>query len=150
MSAQYQCLPIVAACKSGSISIVLALLAACYSASVFPDSEIVSAASSACIESISMHILGILLVHPATRNHAFLSIAESFHKTCLLSLMLWAGDTCQLWAIHAALSMGGDVNGTKNGTSPLHIVCSRPKSFKIALFLVEQVALLITALIVSH
>jgi ankyrin repeat protein len=150
MSAQYQCLPIVAACKSGSISIVLALLAACYSASVFPDSEIVSAASSACIESISMHILGILLVHPATRNHAFLSIAESFHKTCLLSLMLWAGDTCQLWAIHAALSMGGDVNGTKNGTSPLHIVCSRPKSFKIAVFLVEQVTLPTTALIVTH
>ena len=86
-----------------------------------------------------MVAVGMLLVHPATRKHATRSVAESFHKTCLLSLMLWAGDTCQLWALRAALANGGDVNGTKNGTSTLHIVCSRSRSFKIALYLVEQV-----------
>lgn len=138
-SPQYHCLPIVSACKMGSLSIVLALLGACFSASKFPEVEVVNAAASACIESISMHVLGMLLVHPATRKHATRSVAESFHKTCLLSLMLWAGDTCQLWALRAALANGGDVNGTKNGTSTLHIVCSRSRSFKIALYLVEQV-----------
>jgi ankyrin repeat protein len=136
---QYNCLPIVSACKMGSMSIVLALLAACYSASTFPSVEVVNAAASACIESISMHILGMLLVHPTTRKRATGSVSESFHKTCLLSLMLWAGDTCQLWALRAALEFGGDVNGTKNGTSALHIVCSRSRSFKIAIYLVEQV-----------
>jgi ankyrin repeat protein len=138
-SPQYHCLPIVSACKMGSMSTVLALLAACYSSSKFPNIEVVNAAVSACIESISMHIIGMLLVHPVTRKHASGSIAESFHKTCLLSLMLWAGDTCQLWALQAALASGGDVNGTKNGTSALHIVCSRSRSFKIAVYLVEQV-----------
>jgi ankyrin repeat protein len=135
---QYQCLPIVAACKMGSISVVLALLAACRSVSTFPDAEIVNAAASACIESISIHVLGLLLVHPVTRRHAMLSISESFRGTCLLSLMLWASDACQLWALRAALAFGADVNGMKNGTSSLHIVCSRSQCFKMAIYLVEQ------------
>ena len=136
---QYQCLPIVAACKMGSLSAALALISACHSAATFPDLEIVKAATSACIESISMHVLGLLLVHPVTRNHAAGSVAESFHATCLLSLMLWAADACQMWALRAAVAYGGDINGTKNGTSSLHIACSRPQAFSIALYLVEQV-----------
>jgi hypothetical protein len=139
-SPQYQCLPIVAACKMGSMSVVLALLAACNSTSSLPDFEVVNAAASACIESISMHVLGLLLVHPVTRKHALSLISESFRGTCLLSLMLWAGDASQLWAIKAALAFGADVNGTKNGTSTLHIVCSRSRSFNIAIYLAEQVA----------
>jgi ankyrin repeat protein len=136
---QYHCLPIVAACKMGSMSVLLALLAACHSASKILDAEVVNAAASACIESISMQVLGMLLVHPVTRKHAASSISESFRDTCLLSLMLWAGDTCQLWAIRAALSFGADINGTKNGTTTLHIACSSVRSFKIAMYLVEQV-----------
>jgi ankyrin repeat protein len=136
---QYQCLPIVAACKMGSMSIIIALLAACHSASLILDFETVRAAASACIESISMHILGMLLVHPVTRIHAAVTTAQSFHQSCLLSLMFWAADTCQLWAIRAALAFGGEVNGTKNGTSPLHIACSRSRSYNISIFLVQQV-----------
>lgn len=137
---QYHCLPIVAACKMGSMSVLLALLAACHSASKNIDAEVVNAAVAACIESISMQVLGMLLVHPVTRKHAASSISESFRDTCLLSLMLWAGDTCQLWAIRAALSFGADINGTKNGTTTLHIACSSLRSFKIAIYLVEQVS----------
>jgi ankyrin repeat protein len=136
---QYQCVPIVAACKMGSLSALLALISACHASATFPDLEVVNAAASACIESISIHVLGMLLVHPATRKHASASISESFHGTCLLSLMLWAADACQLWALRAAVAYGGDINGTKNGTSSLHIACSRPEAFKIAIYLAEQV-----------